>query len=321
VQSERDQLRQLGNILLGPIAGHLAGKRLAVVPDGVLHYLPYAALGDPRSSTDYKVLADSNEIVVLPSASGLLGLRQWASSSGSQEYRVAILADPVFTADDPRLTMAGKKAGVSTNTNRMQSQTGISQADFPRLPGTRYEARLIEELIGPENALVLTGFSANRDQFTGGSLNEYNVLHLATHGIVNPTHPGLSGVVLSALDSEGQEQPPFVRALDLFYMDIGARLVVLSACETALGTEIRGEGLMGLTRGFFYAGANTVVSSLWQVPDRATAELMKHFYREMLQSGRPPAAALRLAQLKIRENRRWRDPYYWAAFTVQGDWK
>ncbi len=104
-------------------------------------------------------------------------------------------------------------------------------------------------------------------------------------------------------------------------MQTGARLVVLSACETALGKEIRGEGLMGLTRGFFYAGADTVISSLWQVPDRATSELMRRFYVEMLQNGRPPATALRLAQLEFRKERRWRDPYYWAAFVVQGDWQ
>jgi len=321
IRSEQDQLEQLGNLLLGPVATHLGEKRLAIIPDGVLHYLPFAVLGDPRSNAGHNALANSNEIVVLPSASGLLGLRNRASSFGKQEYRIAVLADPVFTAQDPRAALGNNGSAITPETSQLRSEEGFSPSDFSRLPGTRHEAEIIQELTGPGKTLVLTGFAANRRQLTNGSLDNYNVLHLATHGIVNPTHPGLSGVVLSALDSEGRKQQRFVRALDLFYMHIGARLVVLSACETALGKEIRGEGLMGMTRGFFYAGANTVVSSLWQVPDRATAELMRIFYQEMLQNGRSPAAALRLAQLKIRDQRRWRDPYYWAAFVVQGDWR
>jgi CHAT domain-containing protein/tetratricopeptide (TPR) repeat protein len=323
IRSERDQLEQLGSLLLGPIAAHLGGKRLAIIPDGVLHYLPFTVLGDPRSNASHSELVDSNEIIVLPSASGLLGLRKRASSFGKQAYRIAVLADPVFTVDDPRVAAAVGDSGavVTPDAVQLRLQAGIGQSGFSRLPGTLYEAEIIQELTGPGKTLVLTGFAANRGQLTSGSLDDYNVLHLATHGIVNPTHPGLSGVVLSALDSEGRKQPSFVRALDLFYMHIGARLVVLSACETALGKEILGEGLMGMTHGFFYAGANTVVSSLWQVPDRATAELMRHFYTEMLQNGRSPATALRLAQLKIRDQRRWRDPYYWAAFIVQGDWR
>jgi len=320
-RSEQDQLEQLGQMLLGPMAAKLGEKRLAIVPDGVLHYLPFAVLGDPRSSASHSELMNSNEIVVLPSASGLLGLRNRAPTFGQKAYRIAILADPVFTADDPRLALV--KGGTVLAPGNGQSLQGevTGQSNFSRLPGTLHEAEIIQELAEPGQALVLTGFAANRNQLTNSSLESYNVLHLATHGVVNPTHPGLSGVVLSALDSEGRKQPSFVRALDLFFMHLGTRLVVLSACETALGKEIRGEGLMGLTHGFFFAGANTVVSSLWQVPDRATAELMKHFYQEMLQNGHPPATALRLAQLKIRKERRWRDPYYWAAFTVQGDWR
>jgi CHAT domain-containing protein len=319
-RSEHEQLRQLGEMLLGPVAAHLGEKRLAIVPDGVLHYLPFGALGDPRTGANHSALIISNEIVVLPSASGLLGLRNRATSE-KQDHRIVILADPVFTADDPRAAPSGSGATASMGARESRLQEGGNQLHFSRLPGTAYEAEIIQGLAGPGEALVLTGFQANREQLASGALDDYDVLHLATHGIVNPIHPGLSGVVLSALDSEGQQQPSFVRALDFFYMDIGTRLVVLSACETALGKEIRGEGLMGLTHGFFYAGANTVVSSLWQVPDRATAELMKFFYQEMLQNGRPPAAALRLAQMKIREKRLWGDPYYWAAFTVQGDWK
>jgi hypothetical protein len=97
--------------------------------------------------------------------------------------------------------------------------------------------------------------------------------------------------------------------------------VVLSACQTGLGKDVRGEGLIGLTRGFMYAGASSVVSSLWKVDDEVTAELMKHFYTNMLQRGMPPAAALRAAQNSIREQPQWSSPYYWAAFTFQGDYQ
>lgn len=319
--SERDQLGQLGELLLGPLAQLLGEKRLAIVPDGVLHYLPFNALGDPRFSTEPRPLAITNEIVMLPSASALLGLRERILADDESVYRIAVLADPVFTADDPRVVAANEVAFVAPRAERSLEAEGSGLAEFTRLSGTLKEAEFIQELAGPGHALVLTGFEANRAQLTSGSLDEYNVLHLATHGIVNPAYPGLSGVILSVVDSSGHPQSPFVRALDLFYMRTGARLVVLSACETALGKEIRGEGLMGLTRGFFYAGADTVISSLWQVPDRATSELMRRFYVELLQNSQPPATALRLAQLGIREQRKWRDPYYWAAFTVQGDWK
>jgi len=320
-RTEQDQLEQLGQMLLGAVATKLGGKRLAIVPDGVLHYLPFAVLGDPRSADNYSELVNSNEIVMLPSATGLLGMRDRAATSLHPAYRIAILADPVFSADDPRVTRGTIGTGQMPANPELESSESAARLDFSRLPGSLHEAEIIKELAAPGQVMVLTGFAANRNQLTNGTLKNYNVLHLATHGIVNPAHPGLSGVVLSAFDSEGRKQPSFVRALDLFYMQLPTRLVVLSACETALGKEIRGEGLMGLTHGFFYAGANTVVSSLWQVPDRATAELMKHFYQEILQNGRSPATALRLAQLKIREERRWRNPYYWAAFTVHGDWK
>jgi len=97
--------------------------------------------------------------------------------------------------------------------------------------------------------------------------------------------------------------------------------VVLSACETGLGKEISGEGLIGLTRGFMYAGASRVVASLWKVSDVATAELMTDFYRAMEKDNLPPAAALRAAQIAMWKQRRWHQPYYWAAFQIQGEWK
>ena len=146
-------------------------------------------------------------------------------------------------------------------------------------------------------------------------------MHFATHGLINSQHPELSGIVLSLVDQKGQPQNGFLRLNEIYNLRLNAELVVLSACQTALGKEIKGEGLIGLTRGFMYAGAPRVVASLWRIDDRATAELMTRFYRGMLKDGLPPAAALRAAQISMWKDNRWSAPHYWAAFTIQGEWK
>jgi CHAT domain-containing protein len=107
---------------------------------------------------------------------------------------------------------------------------------------------------------------------------------------------------------------------DIYQLQLDAELVVLSGCSTALGKKVRGEGLLGLARSFLYAGASRVVASLWMVRDRATAELMAAFYRSYLEQDMTPAAALRAAQVSMLHQARWRDPYFWAAFGLYGDW-
>jgi CHAT domain-containing protein len=165
-------------------------------------------------------------------------------------------------------------------------------------------------------------FDASRATLISPELSQYRILHLATHGLLNSAHPELSGVVFSLFDRQGKPQDGFLRLHEIYNLKLSADLVVLSACQTGLGQEIRGEGLVGLTRGFMYAGAQRVVASLWKVDDRATAELMKRFYSGMLgdQSLRP-AAALRAAQTAMWRTKGWESPYYWAAFVLQGDWK
>jgi CHAT domain-containing protein len=122
------------------------------------------------------------------------------------------------------------------------------------------------------------------------------------------------------VDRNGNPTDGFLRLHEVYDLSLAADLVVLSGCRTALGKEVKGEGLLGLTRGFLYAGASRVMASLWPVRDRATAELMRRFYRGLLQDGLPPAAALRAAQRSLRRDPRWRDPFYWAPFILQGDW-
>jgi len=146
-------------------------------------------------------------------------------------------------------------------------------------------------------------------------------VHFATHALLNSKHPELSGLVLSLVDEQGRPQNGFLDLEDIYNLSLPAELVVLSACETGLGKEINGEGLVGLTRGFMYAGASRVMASLWKIDDRATAELMGHFYQAMEGQGMRPAAALRTAQLQMRRDKRWISPYFWAAFQIQGEWK
>jgi CHAT domain-containing protein len=146
-------------------------------------------------------------------------------------------------------------------------------------------------------------------------------VHFGTHGVFNGEHAELSGIILSLYSEQGEPQAGFLGLHEVYNLNLPVELVVLSACNTAVGKEIRGEGLVGLTRGFMYAGATGVIASLWKVDDDATAELMKDFYSALLQEGLSPSAALRKAQIKMWQVDRRRSPYYWAAFVFQGEYQ
>ncbi|HEY6403520.1 MAG TPA: CHAT domain-containing protein, partial [Blastocatellia bacterium] len=252
---------------------------------------------------------------------------------------LAVLADPVFADDDTRVKRDGGKAGakektrsadsdetdiVSLQISRSGRETGVTGAEggFGRLLSTRREAAAILALVPERERLQALDFEASRTTALRPELGEYRIVHFATHGLLNNIHPELSGIVLSLVDKEGKPQDGFLRLQDIYNLKLPAELVVLSACQTGLGKEIKGEGLIGLTRGFMYAGAPRVVASLWKVNDRATSELMKRFYQGMLGPERlRPADALRQAQLSLWKEKQWRDPYYWAAFVLQGEWK
>jgi CHAT domain-containing protein len=191
-----------------------------------------------------------------------------------------------------------------------------------RLNGTRTEANAILKLVPSDNNLQAFDFDANYNWVTNKQLSQYRFLHIATHGFADPINPELSGIVLSLIDKQGKPADKgYLRLGDIFNLDFAADLIVLSACETGLGKDVNGEGLVGLTRGLMYAGAERVAVSLWQVDDAGTAELMQEFYTQMLKQGKSPTAALRAAQLKLWENSSWQNPYYWSAFTLQGEWR
>jgi len=235
-----------------------------------------------------------------------------------------VLADPVFEPGDPRVKgAAATGAPVDRRLERAASETGAmdEQLRLPRLPFTRQEAEGTLALTRAGQGMKALDFQANLATATSAELSRYRIVHFATHGLLNTEHPALSGLVLSLVDERGRPQDGFLNLPDVYNLNLPAELVVLSACQTGLGKEIRGEGLVGLTRGFMYAGARRVVASLWKVDDVATAVLMERFYKGMLMENLRPAAALRRAQVEMWKQRRWASPYYWAAFTLQGEWK
>jgi CHAT domain-containing protein len=319
---------ELSAMLLAPVAPHLRAKRVLVVGDGVLEYVPFAALPDP-SARDGRPLVLAHEIVTLPSASVLGVLRQ--EREGPPPTRtVAVLSDPVFDAGDPRVRRGGPPSDGATETGRIgasvpseltRSLGEMSLDHLPRLTRSRQEAEAILALAPRNQRLAALDFAASRATATDPALAQYRAVHFASHGLLNSRHPQLSGIVLSLVDEQGRPQDGFLRLHDVYNLRFGADLVVLSACRTALGKEVRGEGLVGLTRGFLYAGAREVVASLWSVRDDATAELMRRFYRAYLRDGQRPSAALRTAQVSMWTEPRWRAPYHWAGFVVQGDWR
>jgi CHAT domain-containing protein len=190
----------------------------------------------------------------------------------------------------------------------------------PRLLFSGQEAARIFDLAGGHESRKATGFDASLALAISPALSEYRIVHFATHGLINSQNPQLSGLLLSLVDEKGQPRPGYLSVRDIYNLQLPAELIVLSACQTALGKQMRGEGIVGLTRGFLYAGAKRVVASLWNVDDSATAELMQWFYEGMLREKRSPAAALRLAQLRLLRQSRTAPPYYWAAFSVHGEW-
>ncbi|HXG65126.1 MAG TPA: CHAT domain-containing protein, partial [Blastocatellia bacterium] len=182
------------------------------------------------------------------------------------------------------------------------------------------EAEAIAALAPATARKVALDFDASRHTALRPELSQYRYLHFATHGFLNSQHPELSGLVLSLVDADGNPQSGFLRAHDIYNLRLPAELVVLSGCRTGLGKEVRGEGLVGLTRGFMYAGAARVLVSLWDISDAGTAEFMARFYRGLLGKDRlSPAAALRATQVSLWKEKRWRAPYYWAAFVLQGE--
>jgi len=328
--------QQLSKMILEPAADRLGKKRIVIVADGALHYVPFAMLPAPENKANtaktrkqtYRPLIVDHEIVSLTSASALAVQRQELVNRKPAPQALAVIADPVFEANDVRIitvknqevSKVEQPIAEATNTRQLE-HTSETKFAISRLPFTRQEADQILAAIPASASLKATDFKANRATVMSGDLSNYRYLHFATHGYLDTERPGLSAIVLSMVDEQGQKQDGFLRTHEIYNLNLPAELVVLSACQTGLGKEIKGEGLIGLTRGFMYAGARRVVVSLWSVNDKATADLMTKFYRGMLKDNKRPAAALRAAQIEMWKQKGWQSPYYWSAFVIQGDWK
>ena len=300
------RIARLSGLVLGP-AGPLPQRKVLVVADGVLHYLPFSVLLSPSGFGEPESMLASHELISVPSMSVLATQRKIHLQQRRPDRELAVFADPVFGRDDPRL--------------RTPTDVTAVQTALPRLPATAHEARSIAGLVAPEQQLLAMGFNASLDAVMNTQLSDYRIIHFATHGRIDSRYPALSELVFSQIDENGQPREGSLRLHDIYNLDLQAELVAMSACSTALGREIAGEGLTGLTQGFMYAGSRSVLASLWQVPDRATAELMTRFYRNLLEGEQTPSAALRQAQLELASKARWRSPYFWGAFVLQGEWK
>ena len=320
-------VKTLSSLVLAPVAGDLK-RRVIVVADGSLNYIPFQILR-PQPDLDEPLVARS-EIDSGPSASILGQLRQETSRRQAPSKSLVAFGAPVFASNYSQEINAAPSAQigalqVSENENWRHalrdiepSEDAVDASTIQPLLFTRIELANLRDVAGPDS-FIATGFDATREKLSEVDLAQFAILHIATHGILDTKRPEKSGLFFTMVNRDGKAQNGFLGLQDVYSLHAPVDLVVLSACRTGLGKDVQGEGLIGLTRGFMYAGAASVVASLWKVDDEATAELMKRFYANMLKEGMTPAAALRAAQNSIRQQPQWSSPYYWAAFTVQGD--
>jgi CHAT domain-containing protein len=320
---------ELSRMVLSPVAAHLNKQRIIVVADGALNYIPFQLLPSPSDGREQ--LVAGYEVVNAPSASILGQLRQETARRQAPAKILAAFGDPVFASNYAQRKDAGEELDSAQALDREHLRYDLRGIE---IDGDSFDPALIRPLFFARDELanlrgvapsgetfVAADFDATRARLESADLTNFAILHFATHGFLDPARPENSGLMLSTVDRQGQAQDGLVRLQDIYNLHAPVDLVVLSACRTALGKEVRGEGLIGLTRGFMYAGASSVVASLWKVDDEATSELMKRFYTNMLQRGMTPAASLRAAQNSIRQEPQWRSPYYWAAFTLQGEYR
>ncbi len=316
----RKTAKELSLDLFGQVADKFGGKRLIIVPDGKLGYFPVSALPLPNSENNEPILL-SNEVVYEPSASTLSVLAGNSKQANQASKSLLIFSDPVFTSDDTRLSSADKNELSAQQSTEEKFRFVESLDSLVRLDSSKTEADSIVNIVGNSNADNFSGFAANREKLLNINAADYKILHFATHGLIDEKRPELSGIVLSRFDENGQKLEEFFRLHDIYGMNLNSDLVVLSACNTGIGKEVKGEGLMSLNNAFLSVGAKSVMASLWKVEDQATLELMKDFYGAMVNEKLTPSKALRKAQIKMLRDGRYRSPFYWAAFTVHGDFK
>lgn len=301
---------ELGAELLGPVARGLGNRTVALVADGPLRGIPFGLLvigGGAR-------LGASNAMTYLPSAGTLRWLRRGRAPAAGRG--IAVFADPVFGRTDPRLLAAAGAAPGQTAGRR----TGDAHS-LPRLPWSRREAQTIASDFPADERWLALGFAASRQAVLEASFKPYGIVHFATHAIIDPKSPELSGIVLSLYDRQGRPVDGFLRVADIYNLSMPARLVVLSACDSAADSATPADHIYSLANAFFYAGTPRVLATLWTIDDQAAAAFMVRFYRALLILHLAPPQALRSAQMAMASDPRWSAPYYWSGFVLEGDWR
>lgn len=319
-------LGNLGELILSPVSALIESyRKIVVVNDNVLNYIPFGALVEPKFvSHEYSPLILTHTITIIPSASTISLIRERNIKKQKKFPRsVAIFADPMFSPKDPRVVKDIDNKNnlnemvVDNNLDHAFEKTGFARDTYLiRLPFTRNEAIEIQKIVPQFNSKL--GDEANLDELMKINANETDILHIASHGLFNTIDPELSGIVFSLVDKRGQKRHGFLTTKDVVGLRV-PRIVVLSACSTALGKDIAGEGTVGLHYAFMCAGAEIVVASLWNVNDQATSELMKELYKNLIIDKKSMSESLQLAQSSIFRNKKWKNPYYWASFIVQGE--
>jgi CHAT domain-containing protein/tetratricopeptide (TPR) repeat protein len=309
--------QSLSEALLEPVKEMLGKKRIVIVSHGALQYLPFAILPDPHRQDHAPMIID-HEIVNWPSAT-MVALREpLGRTNRDSMHSLAILADPVFTAMDPRvpghhIEPVPERVAQITRAAGFSSEKGL-----PRLLFSRREQIRLVSIAPPGSVLALRDFDATRQVALSGRLSEYRIWHFASHAVFNDD-PEFSGVILSLVDREGRPLDGLLRLRDLLELSVPAELVVLSACQTSLGHDYRAAGNIGITSGFLRAGARQVLSTTWSMDDEVMNEFMSTFYEVMLGPSKlRPAAALGVAQRAVRAQPRWHSPYYWGGFVLHG---
>jgi CHAT domain-containing protein len=316
-QALRKTSDALEELVVPPAVRPLLRANVVVVADGELQAIPFSVFDATVESAPNSLTAAA--YTYLPSLGALRGLRALPRAD-AKTRALAILADPVFDADDARLRgVTNAAAPGDAVLQSAAAEAGV--AGMPRLAYTRTEAQAIRAMAPRQDAWLALDFDANRKAALDANWRAYSIVHFATHALLNARHPELSGIVLSLYDAEGYAEDGFLRMNDIYNLRLRADLVVLSVCDSAVGKSVGAEGASHLARAFFHAGARRVVASLWPVDDRAGVEFMRAFYRALLERDLPPQVALREAQAELRRNPRWRAPYYWSGFVLQGDWQ
>ncbi len=298
----------------------LLGKReLVVIPDGDLHRLPFEVLFTSTSTAQSNLLqlpylVKSFAVSYSPSASVLAGLRNESRPAAPKAF--VAYADPVYEQN---------AEGVIASTVRAASAGG--RLSLNRLPHSRREAEGIAKLFGSSEADLFLGSEASEENVKQkDKLSQYRLVHFSTYGYVNEARPRFSGLVLSLppADKAGEREDGLLSAYEIFNLKLNADLVTLSACETGLGKEVKGEGLMSLMRAFMYAGTPSVMVSLWKVDDKSAADLMIRFYRNWRQGVKQGKATIKLNKAEALQRaqldaiKQGNSPYYWAPFVLMG---